>query len=68
MIKLWALLTKMKLTAEKNAAQVMIHQEGDGHLREYIRQIPDKGKADHPQLNSDSACVLKHGEVLADLK
>ena len=67
-IKLRAVLTKMKLSAEKNAAQVTMYEEGEGHLREQIRQITDKGKVDRRQLNSDSACVLEHGEVLADLK
>ena len=67
-IKLQAVLIKMKLSAEQNAAQVTMHEEGEGLLREQIRQITDKGKVDRQELNSDSACVLEHCEVLTDLK
>lgn len=45
-----------------------MHQAGEAHLREEVKQITAKGKADRRQLNSDAACVLERGEVLAELK
>ena len=56
------------MSAETNAALVTKHVEEEEHSREQIRQIANKGKVDSRQLNSDSACVLDHGGVLADLK
>jgi hypothetical protein len=45
-----------------------MHEAGEAHLREEIRQIVAKGKADKRQLNSNAACILERGDVLADLK
>ena len=63
-----SVLTKLKSSAERNLAQVIMHQAGEAHLREEVKQITAKGKADRRQLNSDAACVLERGEVLAELK
>lgn len=67
-IKLQAVLTKLKRSAELNAANVVMHEAGEAHLREEIRQITAKGKADRRHLNSDAACLIERGEVLAELK
>jgi len=67
-IKLRSVLTKLKRSAEQNAANVVMHEAGETYLREEIRQITAKGKADRRHLNSDTACLLERGEVLAELK
>jgi hypothetical protein len=61
-------MTKLKRSAEYSAAKVVMHEAGEEHLREEIRQIVAKGKADKRQLNSNAACILERGDVLADLK
>lgn len=67
-IKVKSVLTKLKSSAERNAAKVVMYEVGETHLREEVRQIAAKGKADRRQLNSEAACVLERGEVLAELK
>jgi len=67
-IKLRSVLTKLKRSAEPNAANVVMHEAGEAYLREEIPQITAKGKADRRHLNSDTACLLERGEVLAELK
>ena len=67
-IKLKSVLTKLKSSAERNAAKVVMPEVGEAHLREEVRQITTKGKADRRQLNSEVASDLERGEVLAELK
>ena len=67
-IKQRAILTKMKMGAERAAAQVAMHQAGENHLREEIKQIIGKGKIDNRRLNSEAACILEKGTTLAELK
>lgn len=67
-IKLRAVLTKFKMSAEQSAAQVVMHEQGEAYLRDQICQMNDKGKADRRHLKSSMACILECGEVLADLK
>lgn len=56
------------MSAEHNAASVIMHKAGEAHLHEEVRQITAKGKADRPHLNSEAACILERGEVLAEMK
>jgi len=44
-----------------------MYEAGKTHLGEEVKQITAKGKADIRQLNSEAACVLERGEVLAEL-
>ncbi|RPA90326.1 DDE-domain-containing protein, partial [Choiromyces venosus 120613-1] len=67
-IKLQSVLTKLKMSAEHNAASVIIYEAGEAHLREEVQQITVKGKADQGHLNSEAACILKCGEVLVKMK
>lgn len=62
------MLTKLKRSAEQNAANVVMHEAGEAYLREEIRQITAKGKADRRYLNSDTACLLECGQVWDELK
>ena len=62
------MLTKLKRSAEQNAVNVVMHEAGETYFREEIRQITAKGKTDRRHLNSDTACLLESGEVLAELK
>jgi len=55
------------LRAYPQSHPIVLHQLSC-HLREEIRQITAKGKADRRHLNSDTACLLERGEVLAELK
>lgn len=68
LIKLRLVLTKLKMSAEQNAASVVMHEAGEAHLREEVRQITARGKADRRHLNSEAACILERGEVLAEMK
>lgn len=67
-IKQRAIFTKLKRSAERNAASVVMHEAGEEYLREEIKQIMSRGKADRRQLNSRAACVLERGDTLAEMK
>jgi hypothetical protein len=67
-IKQRTIFTKFKRSAERNAASVVMHEAGEAHLREEIKQMVAKGKADKRQLNSNAACILERGDTLAEMK
>lgn len=68
-VKQRTILTKLKRGAEKTAARAVMHEAGEAHLREEIKQrVESSVRADTRRVNSDSACVLERGEVLAELK
>lgn len=56
------------MTAEKNAAGSVMLEAGESHLREEIRLRAYNSRADTRGINSDTACVLQKGTVLAELK
>lgn len=61
-------LIKLKSSAERNLARAVMHKAGKALLCEQVRQITSERKANRRQLNSEAACILQHGEVLAEWK
>lgn len=73
MIKLQTIITKFKNAAERNSAQVVMHEAGEAHLREVIKQknkgcATGSGKRDTRHLNTGAACVIERDTVLLALK
>jgi hypothetical protein len=68
-IKLQTIISKFKNAAERNSAQMIMHQEGETYLRDLIMHKEKEGKkVDTRHLNSNAACIIERDTVLAELR
>jgi hypothetical protein len=58
------------MSAENGAAKALMHEVGEAHLHDQIKQLVEKSNPDTRRLNinSQATCIIEKGDVLVELK